>query len=110
MKITITTMMILMAFATPSFGADKKKMKMMSMITMTPEQRQSMANVHEKMAACLRSDKAIEDCHKDMMQSCQDMMGKTGCPMMDQKGKMHDMNKGMMDKKDQEKEDPEKKM
>ncbi|MBC7540359.1 MAG: hypothetical protein H7281_16165 [Bacteriovorax sp.] len=103
MKITIATIMILMAFATNSFGADKKKMKMMSM---TPEQRQSMATVHEKMAACLRSDKAIEDCHKDMMQSCKDMMGADGCPMMDHKGKMHDMDKGMMDK---EKEEPEKK-
>jgi len=33
----------------------------------TKEQREKMAEAHEQMAACLRSDKAIEDCHKEMM-------------------------------------------
>jgi hypothetical protein len=42
------------------------------------------------------------------MQSCQDTMGKDGCPMMmDHKGKMHEKGKGMMH--DQEKDDTEKK-
>lgn len=40
---------------------------------LTKEQRQKMADVHEKMAACLRSDKPIEDCHAEMMKQ-HDMM------------------------------------
>lgn len=46
------------------------------------EQREKMATIHEQLAACLRSDKPIADCHKEAMKSCQDMMGKDGCPMM----------------------------
>jgi hypothetical protein len=106
MKTTIATFMILIAFAnTTAFGADKTKKKMMEPTT---EQRQNMAATHEKMAVCLRSDKPMEDCKKEMMQSCQDTMGKDGCPMMmDHKGKMHEKGKGMMH--DQEKDDTEKK-
>lgn len=53
----------------------------------TKEQREKMATIHEQIATCLRSDKPIADCHKAAMKSCQDMMGKSGCPMMDG---MHD--------------------
>ena len=62
---------------------------------MTPDQRQSMASAHEKMATCLRSEKSFEDCHKEMNQSCREMMGGDGCPMM---GQM--MGKGIMPMKD----------
>jgi hypothetical protein len=34
----------------------------------TKEQREKMATEHDQIAACLRSDKAIEDCHA-MMQN-----------------------------------------
>jgi hypothetical protein len=34
------------------------------------------------MAACLRSDKTIADCHAEMMQGCQQSLGDHGCPMM----------------------------
>lgn len=65
------------------------------------ETREKMAAVHEKMAACLRSDKSIAECHTEMMKSCEEIMGKDGCPMMGMggsKGKkgMHDQ-KGMQD-------------
>ena len=46
------------------------------------EVREKMATVHEQMAACLRSDKPIADCRSQMMKSCQDTLGKQGCPMM----------------------------
>ena|SRR6266581_737063 len=46
------------------------------------EMREKMATLHEQMAACLRSDKPIADCHSQMMKSCQDTMGKQGCTMM----------------------------
>jgi hypothetical protein len=47
---------------------------------MTVEQRQKMATAHEKMAACLRSDKAVEECRGELMKSCQEDGG--ACPMM----------------------------
>lgn len=58
------------------------------------EMRAKMASVHERMAACLRSDKPIADCRREMMKSCQKLLGEHGCPMMG----MHDgmMNDGMM--------------
>jgi hypothetical protein len=40
----------------------------------TKEQREEMAQAHEKMAACLRSDRAIEECHSEMMKSHDAMM------------------------------------
>jgi len=54
----------------------------MKMPQMTAEQRTKMADAHEKMAACLRSDKPIGDCHAEMKKSCEESMGKDGCPMM----------------------------
>jgi len=50
--------------------------------TMSKEQREKMATIHEQMAACLRSDKPVADCHKEAMKSCQDAMGKDWCSMM----------------------------
>ncbi len=92
MKTTIAAMILLSITSySTAFSADKNKT-----IEMTFEQRQKMATAHENMATCLRSDKKIEDCRKEMMQSCQETMGKDGCPMM---GKMHGMmGKGMMKK------------
>ena len=52
------------------------------------EQREKMATIHEQMAACLRSDKSVADCHKEAMKSCQDAMGKDWCSMMHEH--MHD--------------------
>src|SRR5579859_371038 len=57
---------------------------------LTKEQRESMAAIHEQMAACLRSDKPLAECHKEAMKKCQETMGKDGCPMM------HGMHEHMM--------------
>lgn len=46
------------------------------------EMREKMATAHEKMAACLRSDREFTDCRRQMHQSCTEMMGEQGCPMM----------------------------
>jgi uncharacterized cupredoxin-like copper-binding protein len=59
---------------------------------LTKEQRESMAAIHEQMAACLRSDKPVADCHKEAMKKCQETMGKDGCPMMHE----HMMHEHMM--------------
>jgi hypothetical protein len=44
--------------------------------------REQMAAVHEKMAACLRSDKSFADCRTEMQKNCQSMMSRDSCPMM----------------------------
>ncbi len=46
------------------------------------EMREQMAAVHEKLAACLRSDKAFASCRDEMRKNCQEMMGEQACPMM----------------------------
>jgi hypothetical protein len=48
----------------------------------TAEQRQKMAEVHEKMAACLRSERPIGECRKEMATACRDTLGADACPMM----------------------------
>lgn len=40
----------------------------------TKEMREKMAAAHDKMAVCLRSDRAIEDCHAEMMKNHDTMM------------------------------------
>jgi putative SOS response-associated peptidase YedK len=40
----------------------------------TSEQRETMANMHDKMSTCLRSDKPISACHKEMRTDCQAMV------------------------------------
>jgi hypothetical protein len=74
------------AFAVDGYKHDMK----MKMPEMTAEQRTKMADAHEKMAICLRSDKAMSDCHKEMMKACNESMGNEGCPMMSGKGMQHD--------------------
>jgi hypothetical protein len=49
---------------------------------MTLEQRRQMADAHEKMAACLRSERPLADCREELMKSCQQAMGTSTCPMM----------------------------
>lgn len=89
----ITIILMCLALVASALGAEKSKIKTSPMAEITAEQRADMAASHEKMAACLRSDKSMEDCHKEMMKTCQSTMGKDACPMM---GKMHGrMGKGM---------------
>lgn len=40
----------------------------------TKEQREQMAAAHEKIAACLRSDKPIDECHAEMKKMHDSMM------------------------------------
>lgn len=86
----LTTFVLACAFtvstASLALAADKKAKAAPAdkkpHMEMTAEQRQKMADVHEKMAACLKTDKSIEDCHKEMAGSYKDMMGgKESCPM-----------------------------
>jgi len=47
----------------------------------TKEERTAMSAMHAKMSECLKTEKPMADCHKEMMDSCP--MAKDGkCPMM----------------------------
>ena len=41
-----------------------------------------MAEVHQKMADCLRSSRPFADCRSEMVAACHDMTGTGSCPMM----------------------------
>jgi hypothetical protein len=56
---------------------------------MTAEQRSKMAEAHEKLAACLRSDRPVSECHDEMMKSHDSGCCGGDCPMMHGKGKKH---------------------
>ena len=53
----------------------------------TKEMRAKMASAHEKMAACLRTERPVADCRHEMMQSCKEMGG-PACGMMGDRHKM----------------------
>lgn len=57
----------------------------------TKEQREQMAKLHEHMAACLRSDKSMRECHEAARKECQDTMGDR-CGMMMNSMMEHRMN------------------
>ena len=66
----------------PKPGSDSSQLNL--------EQRQKMASLHDKMAACLRSEKPLADCRQEMWKSCKEMGKEGGCPMMgEHHGKMH---------------------
>lgn len=60
---------------------------------MTAEDRKKMAETHEKMAACLRSDRPMSECEEEMGKTCafhaKGKKGKGGkqCPMHAKHGK-----------------------
>lgn len=64
-----------------SFAEDTKPAGKGAMRELTKEEREKMASTHEKMAACLRSDKTMADCHDEMRASCEAGGGKESCPM-----------------------------
>ncbi|MCM2280463.1 MAG: hypothetical protein NDI61_01300 [Bdellovibrionaceae bacterium] len=93
MKTTITVTLVAVTLAASSLiAADTKPSK---------EDRQKMAEMHTKMADCLKSDKPMGDCKNEMMKSCKSMMGKESCPMMDHTKGM--MKGGMMNHGGEEK-------
>lgn len=93
MKTAIIASFVSLFTMSISYGADAKKN---GQNEFSKETREKMALVHEKMAACLRSDKPMTDCRGEMRKNCQEFMGKDGCPMMGQMGDMMG-GKGMMD-------------
>lgn len=71
-------------------AAEKTKAKTEKKWEITKEQRQKMAEMHEKMAACLKSDKPFEECHKQMASSCSGGCGMMGSGHHHESCAMHD--------------------
>lgn len=91
MKTILATLALTLIIGSSAFAKDAKSPHgKMTMKEPTTEQRQKMATMHDKMATCLRSDKPVSDCRNEMMQGCEEAMGKGACPMM---GHMHGMKK-----------------
>lgn len=80
-----------------SFAAEAK---------VSAEDRQRMSEMHLRMATCLQSDKPMNECQSEMMKSCKEIMGKTGCPMTEMGYMKGMMGHGMMNQ--EEKSKPEK--
>jgi len=68
-----------LASALPALAADPEKG---APSKPSPEVRQQMAAVHQKMADCLRSDRPIAECRAEMRKSCHEILGERGCPML----------------------------
>jgi len=50
-------------------------------VAMTPELKKDMADMYQKMADCLRTEKSLDQCSTDVMKDCP-VMQKTGqCPI-----------------------------
>lgn len=56
----------------------------------TQQQREKMAAIHEKMAACLRSDRLFHECRSELHERCMSVIGKEGCPMMSEMDWSHE--------------------
>lgn len=97
-KKTITTALLAFAFAlgmANQASAAGKKDTAKSSHTMTPELKGDLSEMYLKMGECMKTEKSMEQCQKDIMKDCP-VMKKTGhCPLMDgmkpMTGKMHDM-------------------
>jgi hypothetical protein len=81
--------------STPAFAHDNDA-KGKPHPPVSKEDREKMAAVHEKMAACLRSDKGVDQCHEEMHTAMKNSGAE--CPMMAEHGKGHGHR---MDSKDQ---------
>ena len=74
----VTLALLALASAGPTWAADPKKAPPEA----SAEQRLKMAEVHEKMAECLRSSRPMTECRSEMAAACQYMLGASASPMM----------------------------
>lgn len=57
---------------------------------MTPELKKDLADMYQKMADCMRTDKSLDQCNHEAMQNCP-VVEKTGhCPINEGMGPMMD--------------------
>ncbi len=101
MKGLITLMIAALMSSSLALAADKSektketKRDRNSWMSMSAETRRQMADMHQKMAECLKSDKSLSECRDNMMANCP-MMKDGQCPMKGMMGMMHDDHDGCM--------------
>lgn len=80
----LTLSLSILSQSTMIFAADQAK----PVKTMSPELKMNMADMYQKMADCLKTDKSLDQCSKDVMVNCP-VMAKTGhCPIHEGMGHM----------------------
>lgn len=95
MKLNLLMAVLLMSTgATRALAEDAKPADKKAAAEISKEERERMAVHHEKMAACLRSEKSVQACHEEMREACHSE--KDSCPMM---GGKHGMGRGGHKKK-----------
>ena len=86
-KLKIATYLIACAIASTgavsASAADKKAPAKASQQTMTPESKRDMAEMYTKMGECMKTDKSMEQCQKDIMKDCPVMKKSGHCPLME---------------------------
>ena len=85
----LLTLIACTSFVAPVWSAEPAKASDKGAMAKEPskDDREKMAVAHEKMAACLRSDQDMKQCHEALHKECKSMMGGS-CPMgMDHEGK-----------------------
>ena len=49
---------------------------------MSPEMKKDMADMYQKMADCLKTEKSMQVCHKEVMKDCPVAKATGHCPIM----------------------------
>lgn len=62
----------------------------------SPEMKKDMADMYQKMADCMRTDKTMQDCHKEVMKDCPVAKATGHCPIMEGMKPMEGMKHGSM--------------
>ena len=62
----------------------------------TPQMREKMAALHEKMAQCLRSTRPFDECRNQMRQQCHEHLEERNCAMMNMEHGQMGMHSGSM--------------
>ena len=84
-KIKIVTGLLAFAMlsTTPVWAAGKGDSPKVNAQAVSPELKHEMAEMYTKMGACMKTDKSMEQCQKDIMKDCP-VAKKTGhCPLME---------------------------
>ena len=82
--VPVVLVCFMLGFSSLSFGEDQSQ----STSQVSPEVRKDMADMYQKMANCLRTDKSVEDCQRQIAKNCP-VVAKTGqCPIEQGMGHM----------------------
>ena len=73
---------VLASLAGAAWSQDPRPAPENSRAAPSKEMREKLATVHERTAACLRSDKSYSQCRSEMMKSCREILGGQGCPSL----------------------------